>query len=95
MKALEVWDWGRVEVVLFEAVLTISIKAIRQNWPPLVLEMCMGKLHEQTHGQVYYHGRPWQAQRATAGRRFDMEMRQKEILLHVPAPRGDHKEGDK
>ena len=29
------------------------------------------------------------------GRRFDMEMHQKEILLHVPAPRGDHKEGDK
>ena len=26
MKALEVWDWGRVEVVIFEADLTISIK---------------------------------------------------------------------
>ena len=94
MKALEVWDWGRVEVVIFEAVLTISVKG---NWAKLAAS-CFGNVHGEvawlTHGQVYSHGRPWQAQRATAGRRVDMEMHQKEILLHVPAPRGGP-QGDK
>ena len=35
-------------------------KEISQNWQPLALEMCMGKLHDQTHGQVFpdkYNGR--------------------------------------
>ena len=46
--------------------------------------MCMGKLHEQTHGQIHEHGRPWQVQRATAGRRFDMGIRQKFNIGEAP-----------
>ena len=81
MKALEVWDWGRVEAVTFWRCFNHFYKGKLGKTGRLLL----GKCAWLTHEQVYYHGRPWQADgltwRCTRRRFFCTSQR----------PGGDHK----